>query len=39
LATVRDAVDALIPTLGAEGREKVVDGVRKAIAFGVLSLL
>jgi hypothetical protein len=37
--TVRDAVDALTPTLGIEGREKVVDGVRKAIAFGVLSLL
>jgi SAM-dependent methyltransferase len=37
--TVRDAVEALTPTLGVEGREKVLDGVRKAIAFGVLSLL
>jgi SAM-dependent methyltransferase len=37
--TVRDAVDALTATLGPDGREKAVNGVRKAIAFGVLSLL
>jgi SAM-dependent methyltransferase len=40
--TVRHAVDALAPTFGgplAEAREKAVDGVRKALSFGVLSFL
>jgi SAM-dependent methyltransferase len=39
--TVRDAVDALAPTLGAplsEALEKIFEGVRQAISFGVLSL-
>jgi SAM-dependent methyltransferase len=40
--TVRDAVDALAPSLGGalpEAREKALDGVRKAVSFGVLSRL
>jgi SAM-dependent methyltransferase len=40
-STVRDAIDAVAPTLGVavpEGFEKLLDGVRQAITFGVLSL-